>query len=472
MIEQTCSDQQGPVRLECYFPQKAEAPAGRWPVTVELEVGESYTYTMVDDQTRTLRLLSTDRVFSTSGGLWSNDVTVWATVTVEVSGPGLDAVTATLPVAFFQRPRIIHDLRILVEMSREFNDGNLRDGGETEKAARFFVSDGRYTMTHVSSYRYPIPTLLWQESARFYTHYQALQGSMDGGLYHHGGFDQGMPLGTPVHSWVGGTVDSVSGHGYGGTPLIYPADDGKPWADNLVLHLDRVDVSVGQRVEPGDPLGVSGMASWPHLHWPASFYAPALAEWYVAQNDPVKLSYVMHWLVAGPFDGGLDTDPLVGETAAAPRAGDTTSEGLTWKTWDNMVPGIVFVGESVDPYPNSGWAVVRGNHSDKGAYLCVYVDSDTTQDGVLRIGHSDPVKAWWNGQLVADNRESIPIPDFESSPTMIVDRFQIPVRLEQGLNRLLIKTVNQGELPWQIAARISDSAGNGLPGVRYTTTLP
>ncbi len=39
---------------------------------------------------------------------------------------------------------------------------------------------------------------------------------------------------------------------------------------SLLCHLDRLDVRVGDRVEPGAPVGLSGatgLAPFPHLHW-------------------------------------------------------------------------------------------------------------------------------------------------------------------------------------------------------------
>jgi murein DD-endopeptidase MepM/ murein hydrolase activator NlpD len=84
----------------------------------------------------------------------------------------------------------------------------------------------------------------------------------------HKGLDLRAPYGTPVYSAgqgvvllarkrlavTGGTV--LVGHGYGVTTAYY--------------HLSRVDVKPGQRVEPGQRLGLSGqsgIAAGPHLHW-------------------------------------------------------------------------------------------------------------------------------------------------------------------------------------------------------------
>ncbi|MBI2933202.1 MAG: M23 family metallopeptidase [Planctomycetes bacterium] len=460
--EQSCEGETGPVFLECYYPAKPAAPAGSFPETVELDLQESHTLTLTDNQTRTVKLLNTSLVHSSPGGYQGGNVTVWATATIEVSGDGLPPVSAEIPAAHFHRPRIIHDVRVMVDVTREFNDNNLRDGGGTDKAARLVLSDGRSTMTDVSRYRYPFPSQLWQEGSNV-THWQALQGNLDGGLYHHGGFDQGMPRGTPVYSWHGGTVVRED-RGFDRTVRLRNADDGRSEYEHSALHFDAVDPALdGQRVEQGAYLGTSGVATWPHIHWANDYsWGPTLAEWYVAQNDPIKLSYVKSWLAAGPYDAGMGVDSLAGESTAAPNA-------PTWKVWDNMVPGVVMVREALTDYPYSGWADVNGSYAGKVAYLFVYAHSNTAQNAVLRVGHSDPIKAWWNGYPVIDNAESVDTPG-TTSPSIVVDRFQVPISLQAGPNRLLIKTMNAGPESWQVCARISDDAGNVLPGIRYSVS--
>lgn len=84
----------------------------------------------------------------------------------------------------------------------------------------------------------------------------------------HKGLDLRAAYGTPVYSAAqgvvllarkrlavtGGTI--LIGHGYGVTTAYY--------------HLSRVDVKPGQRIGPGQQLGLSGqsgVAAGPHLHW-------------------------------------------------------------------------------------------------------------------------------------------------------------------------------------------------------------
>lgn len=96
----------------------------------------------------------------------------------------------------------------------------------------------------------------------------------------HAGMDLGHPggTGTPVFNVQAGVVERVlrnedrrrAFNGYGnGVVVHHPGDD--TWA--LYAHMDRVDVSEGQRVEPGTRLGTMGATTndkfpgmGPHLH--------------------------------------------------------------------------------------------------------------------------------------------------------------------------------------------------------------
>ena len=101
----------------------------------------------------------------------------------------------------------------------------------------------------------------------------------------HPGMDIAVPQGTPVKAPAGGIVTFAEPDLYltGGTVLI---DHGHGVSSNF-LHMSRVDVKVGQRVEQGDVIGAVGMtgrATGPHLHWGMN--------WFDVRLDPL--------LVVGP----------------------------------------------------------------------------------------------------------------------------------------------------------------------------
>ena len=84
----------------------------------------------------------------------------------------------------------------------------------------------------------------------------------------HSGLDIAAPQGTPVRAPAAGIV-TLSEEGMyfeGGLILI----DHGHWVESAFLHLSRLDVEPGQRVEKGDVIGAvgaTGRATGPHLHW-------------------------------------------------------------------------------------------------------------------------------------------------------------------------------------------------------------
>jgi len=89
----------------------------------------------------------------------------------------------------------------------------------------------------------------------------------------HSGMDIAAANGTPVKAPAGGIVTFASPDLYltGGTVLL---DHGHGVSSNF-LHLSRIDVKVGDRVEPGQVIGAvgaTGRATGPHLHWGMNWF--------------------------------------------------------------------------------------------------------------------------------------------------------------------------------------------------------
>lgn len=98
----------------------------------------------------------------------------------------------------------------------------------------------------------------------------------------HSGMDIAAPEGTPVKAPAAGVVSFADGDLYltGGTLLI---DHGHGVSSNF-LHLSRLDVKVGDRVEQGQVIGAvgkTGRATGPHLHWGMN--------WFEVRLDPLLL---------------------------------------------------------------------------------------------------------------------------------------------------------------------------------------
>lgn len=89
----------------------------------------------------------------------------------------------------------------------------------------------------------------------------------------HSGMDVAAPAGTPVAAPAGGVVTFADPDLYltGGTVVL---DHGYGVSSNF-LHLSRIDVAVGDRVEQGGVIGAvgaTGRATGPHLHWGMNWF--------------------------------------------------------------------------------------------------------------------------------------------------------------------------------------------------------
>ena len=98
----------------------------------------------------------------------------------------------------------------------------------------------------------------------------------------HPGMDIAVPQGTPVKAPASGIVTFADATLYltGGTVLI---DHGHGISSNF-LHMSRIDVKVGDRIEQGQVIGAVGMtgrATGPHLHWGMN--------WFDVRLDPLLL---------------------------------------------------------------------------------------------------------------------------------------------------------------------------------------
>jgi murein DD-endopeptidase MepM/ murein hydrolase activator NlpD len=84
----------------------------------------------------------------------------------------------------------------------------------------------------------------------------------------HSGLDVAAPQGTPVLAPADGIVRLAEPDMYfeGGLVLL----DHGHWVESAFLHLSRLDVTPGQIVKKGEPIGAvgaTGRATGPHLHW-------------------------------------------------------------------------------------------------------------------------------------------------------------------------------------------------------------
>jgi len=98
----------------------------------------------------------------------------------------------------------------------------------------------------------------------------------------HSGLDVAVPKGTAIQAPAAGIVTFANPDLYltGGTVLI---DHGHGVSSNF-LHMSRIDVKVGDRVEQGQVIGLvgaTGRATGPHMHWGMN--------WFGVRVDPQML---------------------------------------------------------------------------------------------------------------------------------------------------------------------------------------
>jgi murein DD-endopeptidase MepM/ murein hydrolase activator NlpD len=90
----------------------------------------------------------------------------------------------------------------------------------------------------------------------------------------HSGMDIASPNGTPVKAPASGIITFAAPDLYltGGTVVL---DHGYGVSSNF-LHLSRIDVKVGDRIEQGQTIGAvgaTGRVTGPHLHWGMNWFA-------------------------------------------------------------------------------------------------------------------------------------------------------------------------------------------------------
>lgn len=98
----------------------------------------------------------------------------------------------------------------------------------------------------------------------------------------HSGLDVAAPTGRPLVAPAPGIVSFVAPDLYltGGTVLL----DHGHGVSSVFLHLSRIDVQVGQRLQAGEvfgAVGATGRASGPHMHWGLN--------WFEVRLDPALL---------------------------------------------------------------------------------------------------------------------------------------------------------------------------------------
>jgi hypothetical protein len=172
-----------------------------------------------------------------------------------------------------------------------------------------------------------------------------------------------------------------------------------------------------------------------------------------------EAAYITDWLACGPFEvrggqgTGYDVD-YIGEATAAPTPG-AASAG---KTWDPVKPSEA-PGGMVDLNARFAGGETLLNQV---AYVHTYVHAPGPAQCQLLLGADDGYKVWVNGKFVGgEDRSGVPMPD----------DFRLPVTLDAGWNRLLIK-ITQGSGQWKVIARLARPNGSVVLPALTTALSP
>lgn len=160
--------------------------------------------------------------------------------------------------------------------------------------------------------------------------------------------------------------------------------------------------------------------------------------------------YIDSWYIAGPFtqsDVGwwdlLKYDFLGGEAELDPHAG-----GI-WTDYQSKIHSFN-ARSALGNLPN-----------ESVVYAAVKIFSPNTVDAILSVGYkNNGVRLWLNGQLQVDSNNY----DYEGEG-YILDRSQIPITLNQGYNRILIKLRNWWDNECGCGLRFLDSSLQPLQGL-------
>lgn len=165
----------------------------------------------------------------------------------------------------------------------------------------------------------------------------------DGGRRNHEGIDIFAPRGTPVVAVTEGRIASTANKGLGGKQVWLR--DGKRGNSLYYAHLDSIIAIRGQRVSPGDTLGLVGntgnaRTTPPHLHF-------GIYKGYRGAQNPLPYVY-QNPTLEGLAASGTPSDYLLATGTANLRKGPSTRAEIASRI--KAQDTLRFLGETRDWY--------------------------------------------------------------------------------------------------------------------------
>jgi tetratricopeptide (TPR) repeat protein len=167
------------------------------------------------------------------------------------------------------------------------------------------------------------------------------------------------------------------------------------------------------------------------------------------------LGFVKTWRVIGPFDNEANSG--FGLASAPEKEIDLAKSypgrgyRVSWRKLEHFtLSGLCNLSALM--YPNDQVL----------AYAVTFVKAPARTEAVIRMGAEQSVKLWLNDRLVlADDQDKGFAPD----------QYVVPVALEAGWNKLLLKVCRSGG-EWRFAFRLTDPAGNTPGNLTFSADPP
>jgi tetratricopeptide (TPR) repeat protein/transglutaminase-like putative cysteine protease len=156
-----------------------------------------------------------------------------------------------------------------------------------------------------------------------------------------------------------------------------------------------------------------------------------------------QLGFINTWSVVGPFDSSVSKLQKTlenGESLTRTFSSNVVEGSVQFRPVEQLLfNGMVPVGDYM--YPTDG----------KVAYLRTFIHADEPRNAQVRLKTSRPVALWLNGQRS---------PELEPFPQSVLDNAVADVQLQEGWNRLVVRT--RGADYWPVGARITSRDGESL----------
>jgi hypothetical protein len=156
------------------------------------------------------------------------------------------------------------------------------------------------------------------------------------------------------------------------------------------------------------------------------------------------------WLIIGPFPEGL-----------AKEEGPETSIDLTaeLKGKTGPVKWKIFNSTAAGPQTKLDWEKNVFTPKDNvSAYALIHIKAPAATECRLFLSHDDGGRAWLNGAKIHENNKS---------GVVKADEFNVPLKLEEGWNRLLFKVTTSGA-GFGLLLRITDASKAPVLGLEYS----